>query len=223
MSDIIKKSISKEIPASFVKPVQKEGIIRLEDYELPIIVILDLSEGVFRSPDAETKYGDGDNFMFVPLRLDIFFDNYSGQRSAWMSSVILQSPKIPTGAIAAIRLRQNNSNSGALNNFEQLNSLIMKATGRHMATWAWRTKLSRMTGMGVNAQTGAVEARKWYKSTWLVAEPSTDNEFLIRNQLGEAYHESPTFENLIPLHKTTALNPAPVELPLSEQKALPAN
>lgn len=218
-----KPSVIKEIPAVFLKPVQKEGIIRLDPYELPIIVILDLSEGNFRSPDAQTKYGDAENFLFVPLRLDYFDDFYSGTRSAWMSAVVLQSPKIPTGAIVAIRLRQNNSNSGALNNFEQINSLMQKATGRHMATWVWRTQLTRMTGTGVNAQTGAVEARKWYKCAWMVGEPSADNEFLIRNQLGEAFQESPTFENLVSLHKTTALNPNPVELPQQEQKALPSS
>lgn len=218
-----KPALNKEVPAVFLKPVQKEGIIRLEHYELPIIVILDLSEGNFRSPDAQTKYGDADNFLFVPLRLDYFDDFYSGARSAWMTAVVLSSPKIPTGAIIALRLRQNNSNSGALNNFEQLNSLIQKATGRHMATWVWRTQLTRQTGTGVNPQTGAVEARKWYKCAWMVGEPSTDNEFLIRNQLGEAYQESSTFENLVPLHKTTALNPHPAELPQQEQKSLPSS
>lgn len=212
--------ISKEIPAAFLKPIQKEGIILLEDFELPIIVILDLSEGVFRSPDAQTKYGDADNFFFVPLRLDYFDDVYTGVRSAWMSAIVLQSPKIPAGAIAAIRLRQNNSNSGALNNFEQINSLMTKATGRHMATWVWRTQLTRMSGTGVNATTGAVEARKWYRCAWMVREPENENEFLIRNQLGEAFQESSTFENLVPLHKTTALNPHPVELPQQDQKML---
>lgn len=225
MADANKKLIiSKDIPAGFVKPVQKEGIIRLEEFELPIITILDLSEGVFRSPDGETKFGDADTFSFVPFRLDYFPDPYTGQRSAWLSSVVLQSTRIPTGAIAAIRLRQNNSNNGGLNNFEQMDNLIRKGTGRHMATWCWKSKLTRMTGSGVNPDTGKVEARKWYKATWLVREPESDNELLIRQELGAAFEEHQAFETLVPLQKVLALIPAPVgELPQGqEQKALPS-